>query len=333
MIELSELPEAWLQCIEAIRPALVLAPRSYLEDVRERLAMADIIGAVESGNTPTIFDWIVRLLARQGIGNHAAEVFLARNGSPSFDEIADLLARGARCPRLRCRWSFEDCGYRRSAETCSTPHHLVGCAVEQIPARKGALAEAAIGLWLFVRDCCDGDLVSWLDKRLAGANMPIGDPRRFARMRAAVLDPLVEIPGTGRKVWSMILAELLLGGDPDRPRWVEVGASFVAVDSLVHAYLHRTGLLRRLGADHLYGPACYGPDGCSKIIELLASLIDAREFDASFPACFPRWIQFAIWWFCAADGWSICNGTKIDDETGCRQQFCPAFGHCARLPN
>ena len=332
MIELSELPEAWLRCMEAIRPALVLAPRSYLGNVKERLAEAGVIAAVASRDTPVIFDWIVRLLARQGISNHAAEVFLERNGSPTFLDIADHMSKDARCSRLRCHWSFEGCGYRHSTGFCSTPHHQLGCPVTVIPARKGALAEAAIGLWLFVRDVCGGDFVSWIDDRLVAADPGLDAPERGLMMRAALLEPLTNVVGTGPKVWSMILAELLLGGDAARERWVTTGASFVAVDSLVHAYLHRTGILERLDAAHRYGSACFAPGGCTEVIAALADRIDAREFDPGAPAVFPRWVQSAIWSFCAADGWSVCNGTKIDDAVGCEQRFCPAFRHCSRLP-
>jgi hypothetical protein len=34
----------------------------------------------------------------------------------------------------------------------------------------------------------------------------------------------------------------------------------IAVDTLVHNFLHRTGILHRLDASHAYGPACY--HGC-----------------------------------------------------------------------
>ena len=237
-----------------------------------------------------------------------------------------------RCPRLRNYWTYASCGYRRSTGTCNTLHHLVGCPVAEIPARKGALAEAAIAFWLFIRDVCGDDLVGWIDDRLAGADPGVGESYRAERMRGAVLDPLTNIVGTGPKVWSMILAELLLGADPSRERWVKAGASFAAVDSLVHAYLHRTGILRRLDAEHRYGAGCYAPGGCAEVVTVLADCIDAREFNADVPACFPRWVQFAVWWFCAADGLSICNGAKIDDRVGCRQRFCPAFAACDRLP-
>jgi hypothetical protein len=58
--------------------------------------------------------------------------------------------------------------------------------------------------------------------------------------------------------------------------------------------MHRTGILRRLEADHAYGAACYRPGGCAEIIEGVASRIDARRFNPSFPAIFPYYVQIAI---------------------------------------
>ena len=138
--------------------------------------------------------------------------------------------------------------------------------------------------------------------------------------------------GISNKLWSMILSDLLLGGDPTREQWVTTGASFVAVDTLVHAFLHRTGILRRFDAEHAYGPACYAHGGCAAIIEGLAQSIDAREFNPEFPAVFPRFVQHAIWRFCAQDVLNVCNGNQIDDRERCRNWYCPAYPDCDRLP-
>ena len=178
---------------------------------------------------------------------------------------------------------------------------------------------------MFVHDVCGRDLVGWIDHRLETADPGLDHPSRAVQMREALLGPLVNIANTGRKLWSMILPELLLVGDPDRERWVTTGASFVAVDSLVHNHLHRTGILRRLGAEHPYGDACYRPGGCAKVIEHLARQADAREFNPSFPATFPRFVQHAIWLFCAAGGRDICNGNRVDDRSACRQHFAPSL--------
>jgi hypothetical protein len=172
---------------------------------------------------------------------------------------------------------------------------------------------------LFVRDVCGGDLVGWIDARIAASDPGPNVAKRATMMRASLLEPLANVPGIAPKLWSMILADLLLGGDPDRKRWVSVGASFVAVDTIVHAMLTRTGALHRLGATHPYGPACYAPGGCADVIAGLAGRLDAREFDASFPAFFPRLVEMAIWHFAAGLGLDICNGYRIDDRCNARR--------------
>ena len=81
----------------------------------------------------------------------------------------------------------------------------------------------------------------------------------------------------------MALSSLLLSAGKRRPLWLEVGATFVAVDTLVHNFLHRTGILRRLCADHPYGDRCYRPGGCADILGLLATNIDARAIQSGLP--------------------------------------------------
>jgi hypothetical protein len=129
----------------------------------------------------------------------------------------------------------------------------------------------------------------------------------------------------------MALSMLLLGIDRHRKRWLEVGASMVAVDSLVHNFLHRTGILQRLNAGHPYGPACYRSDGCSDIIALIADCIDARQFNSDYPKAFPRFVQSAIWRYCAQSQFNVCNGNRIDDSFSCNNQYCRVFDFCDRV--
>jgi hypothetical protein len=82
----------------------------------------------------------------------------------------------------------------------------------------------------------------------------------------------------------------------------------IAVDTLVHNFLHRTGILRTFRASHSYG-------GCFAVLDAIAHAVDASQFH---PACFPRFIQFAIWHFCAAHGRAVCNERNIDDTRRCQ---------------
>jgi len=145
----------------------------------------------------------------------------------------------------------------------------------------------------------------------------------------ALLEPLGHVYGVSNKVLAMALSDLLLASDAKRLTWIEAGAVMIAVDTLVHNFLHRTGILHDMRADHPYGPRCYAPGGCATIIERLAASIDARRFNPGFPANFPRFVQHAIWRFCAEAGLNRCNGRRIDDRAPCKQTDCPVFENCA----
>ena len=126
----------------------------------------------------------------------------------------------------------------------------------------------------------------------------------------------------------MSLSTLLLGAGPLKPNWPSVGAQMIAIDTLVHNFLHRTGILGRLGVEHAYGPRCYAEGGCSDILRLVSASIDARQFNPAFPADFPRFVQNAIWRFCAADALGICNGNMIDDRRPCQNVACRLYVTC-----
>lgn len=312
-------------------PALVLAPTGFVDDIAVRLAHAGIQDAVARRDSAPVFDWLMTLVALQGISDEVAFGWDERHGGVQWAQIDTELRAYPSCPRLRSYWHFEDCGYRKRLGTCAEPKHLPQCPLPHLNLRKGSLNQSAFHLALFIRDVCGGDLVGWLDARLAEADPGLGAPNRAAVLGIAVSAPLTGIHSTGPKLWPMMLGELLLVGDPDRERWVTAGAGQIAVDSLVHNFLHRTGTLRRCGAEHVYGPACYACDGCADILRAFSETVDARQFDPTYPAVFPRFLQHCLWRFCAADGLNICNGNRVDDRFPCWLKFCPAGPDCDRV--
>jgi hypothetical protein len=90
---------------------------------------------------------------------------------------------------------------------------------------------------------------------------------------------MTHIHGVSHKVLNMALSALLMTGDPQRERWQAAGRAMVVIDTLIHNWLHRTGILRKLGAAHPYGPSCYKPRGCANIIAKVADRIDTRHFN------------------------------------------------------
>jgi hypothetical protein len=304
---------------------------TLIDDARVNLAQKGVVAAVQRHDTRVIYDWLFDALSYQGVSDRIAYGYMEQHGRLRWRDIADALARFPSCPKLACCWSFEGCGYRKGAALCANPEHQPACPLPQHDLRNGRLNQTAYSLFLFMRDLADGDIVSWIDDRLASvAPRPISD--RPSRLRQTLLEPLGHVYGVSNKVLSMALSELLLAGDAKRPLWFEAGTVMIAVDTLVHNFLHRTGILRDFGADHPYGPRCYAPTGCAVIVERLAAGIDARQFNPSYPANFPRFVQHAIWRFCAEWGLNRCNGRRIDDRAPCRQADCPVFDGCARVP-
>jgi len=303
---------------------------SLLDDIRAALAAEGVRAAIRRRKTAPVFDWLIVALSYQGIADAIASDYMQRHGCVTWRAIKRKLRHGATCPKLNSYWQFYDCGYSKLRRTCAEPDHIGRCPLPSHDLRNGRLNQTAYALYLFIRDLADKDLIGWIDERLQSADMP-ADADRLARLRAAAIDPLRQVHGVSDKVLTMALSCLLLGDPQKRRRWVETGASMIAVDTLVHNFLHRTGILHRFRAGHAYGAACYRPGGCADIIAAVADRIDARAFNPAFPAVFPRFVQHAIWRYCAQEGFNICNGNHIDDRKSCDNVYCQIYNICDRI--
>ena len=179
--------------------------------------------------------------------------------------------------------------------------------------RNGSLAQAAAALYLFLRDVCGVT---------SSAGSTAGYPNPKNPMLPPIIDAMRHIHGASDKVLSLALVPLLLGGRPGDALWQAAGAELIVIDTLVHNWLHRTGILSDLDARHNYGPKCYAPNGCADILRQAALPIDTRRYSSDNPPTFPRLIQYAIWRFCAADAFDIwpCSGAG-----------CPIMRYCGRV--
>jgi hypothetical protein len=302
---------------------------SYLDDLHIGFGEAGITRAVRDHDTPALFAWLMETLSYQGIADEIASAYMEQYGTIRWSDIAAALARHPSCPKLGGYWRFYDCLYHKGVNTCAEPTHIGNCPLPRHPLRNGRLNQTAYSLFLFIRDVADGDLVEWIDRQLSAVDAY--GPDGAIHLREAIVSPLRNVYGVGDKVLAMALSLLLMGGGKDRPLWFDVGADLIAVDTLVHNFLHRTGILRRFSADHPYGAACYRPGGCAAIIRLIASHIDARQFNRAFPAAFPRFVQTAIWGYCAENGLHVCNGNSVDDTARCGNMHCQLFRSCDRI--
>lgn len=333
--------DPWAHALGVTRPALLLMPGAFRSKIEAQAAAAGIAAAVVAHDTAALFTWLNGLFVFQGVSDVIAAGYARRHGLPAWDDLASCLEhRLPACPHLATVEALAGCGYRKTARTCAAPHRLARCPLPRLPLRKGSLNQAAFGLYIFIRDHCPGgDFVAWLDAQLAAADIGArADPSvRAGALRECLLAPLVVVPGVSRKVWSLALATLLLGTAHTRPtrvlreRWIAAGSGLIVVDTLVHNHLTRTGVLRRLGCEHAYGPRCQAEDGCLGVLAGLAARIDARSFAPDLPAYCPRFVQHALWRFCSEAGWGICSGRRIARTTRCTQQQCPNYRDCDRL--
>jgi hypothetical protein len=241
---------------------------SFVNALQAELQQHGIVEAVDHHDTVTLFDWLASALSFQGISDRIAHEYMTRHSQATWNDIARNLTTAPPCPKLAGYWRFYNCRYHKGSGTCAEPEHLPGCPLPTYRLRNGRLNQTAYSLFLFIRDVAAGDLVGWIDARLAESDEP-NAPGRLARLRRALLSPLGEVYGVSDKVLSMTLSSLLLGAGQGRERWAEVGGSMIAVDTLVHNFLHRTGILGRLHAGHPYGPICYQWTGCVGVLVLL----------------------------------------------------------------
>jgi hypothetical protein len=301
-----------------------------MDEVRNQDSGLGITESIRRSDTPALFDWLVSALSYQGISDQVAEAYIEKYGSATWADIRAKLVQGTTCPKLKSYWHFHGCRYDKLSGTCAEPDHIETCPLPSHYLRNGRLNQMAYSLFLFIRDIADGDLVGWIDHRLQAADDP-ASANRLASLREALIRPLREVYGVSDKVLTMTLSGILLAAPKDWRLWIEVGASMIAIDTLVHNWLVRTGILHRFDAHHAYGMACYRPGGCASIVETAAGHIDARQFNPAFPRSFPRFVQHAIWRYCSQNGLDVCNGNRIDDRKSCRNVYCQIYNICDRI--
>jgi len=278
-----------------------------------------------------------------GVSDRIADKFLEEHGDITYLQITRKLnkyrkERGRICAKLQNFDSFSDCGYLKGyeegEETCNNPNMYGKCPLPTHPLRRGGLNRTAYSLYFFLRDLCQGDLISHIDQIIEShVNSPHEEPCSQAVREAGkeLIQSFSRVFGVGAKLANMTLADLLMVYKRN-PNWPLVGWSLVAVDSLVHNFLHRTGALRVYDCEHGYGgKSC--SDKCSQVIYSLAKEIDASEHNPKHPKCFPRFVQHSIWAFCSENGSNICNGNNIDDSGPCGMgEKCPVNEFCVKVP-
>src|SRR3569833_1093559 len=296
------------------RICLMAGSRTILEDVRKEAETTGVSAAIHNKDKAAIYDWLLTEFNFQGVSNHAAEVYLGKHGHVRWEDI-EHNSQNSQCEHLQDFRSLLHCRYDKISFTCSEPELIGTCPLPAHRLRNGRLNRTAYSLYRFIQDHADGNIDTWIDQRLA---------RRFASSparQASLIEPMRDIYGVSDKVLTMSLSILLMGVGILRPRWFAAGKVMIAVDTLIHNMFCRTGLLYEYGKPHAYGAACYRPGGCADLIWNTAQDIDARLYNPSFPRLFPRFVQHALWRYCAQSELNISNGNRIEDSRPCDLQI------------
>lgn len=305
---------------------------SFLDDIRAQNSDSGISAAISRHDTATIFDWLMTSFSYQGISDQVARNYLAEHGNTSWANIERSLESSQRCTKLRNYWNYSECRYDKGSSTCSQPDFYADCAVPRHRLRNGRLNQTSYSFFLFVRDIAKTDLVHWIDERLRDpTNNHLTSSEIATERQERLIGPLRNVYGVSDKILTMSLSGLLMGAPAYRESWRQTGIGMIAIDTLVHNFLHRTGILHGCGKPHVYGSACYTAGGCASIVRDIAAHIDATSFNNEFPRTFPRFVQHAIWRFCAGDALNVCNGNKIDDRNSCENRFCQLSRKCQKF--
>ncbi|MBX3121592.1 MAG: hypothetical protein KF854_00860 [Nitrospira sp.] len=281
--------------------------------------------AIQTHDNAVLYDWFMKTFSYQGLSDRSVNGYISQHGNATFEEVGRSLSQ-ASCDKLRGFWSFNGCGYQKLTRYCSCQPEIHRCPLPDLPLRNGRLNQLAFSLYFFIRDVAGGDLVQYLDKAVS----EVADAPSSRSIHKALVAPWRSVYGISDKVIAMALTTLLMSAPPKKSNWLRAGRQLIVVDSLVHNFLHRTGALSTVGAMHPYGAKCYAPGGCFDVIDVLANAVDARRFNTEFPSHFPRFVQLAIWRFCAQGIFNICNGNQIDDRKRCSERDCFLRETCGR---
>lgn len=320
--------------IELVSRVCELSTDVVADALEETAWPREILRADTSNRIKTrlLFEPLMECFSYQGIGNGIVTGYIEEHGTVSYFQIARKLKGHQKkylklCSKLKDFESFKDCGYRKEKFRCNNPRMLSRCPVRTHDLLKGVLNIKAYSFFFYLRDVCQGDLIGRIDGII---NRHCRDSGEIDTNQAKdeLVNDLKLVFGVGDKLANMTL-NYLLCADPENLIWVKVGQAMVAVDSLVHNFLHRTGILRFYQADHPYGQACSRL--CNQVLANIIDKIDASSFNPDYPKYFPRFVQFSIWRFCSLNVHNICNGFRIDDSKSCEQEDCPVFSLCDRI--
>jgi hypothetical protein len=77
--------------------AIVLASDQLysVAGLHDQLQREGLAWAVETHNTPELYEWLLTVLSFQGVSDSAARTYMREHGTPSWEQMESLLAESS----------------------------------------------------------------------------------------------------------------------------------------------------------------------------------------------------------------------------------------------
>ena len=121
----------------------------------------------------------------------------------------------------------------------------------------------------------------------------------MSELREALIEPLREVYGVSDKVLTMTLSCILLAAPKRLHLWHEVGASMIAIDTLVHNFLVRTGILNRIRGQSFVWRSLLPGRRLRRHYRYRGPADRCPTVQSRLSAAVGRFVQHAIWRYCA----------------------------------
>ena len=141
-------------------------------DLIEEFCDQGLGAAIERHDSAVLFDRLMFDFSFQGISDEIAVSYMRRHGRATWRSVRKNLAKQpANLPKAEVLLAFLR-RYEKTSRTCAEPDHIATCPLPTHRLRNGHLNQIGYGLYLFIRDVAEGDLVGWIDDRLGDARSP-----------------------------------------------------------------------------------------------------------------------------------------------------------------
>jgi hypothetical protein len=203
-----------------------------------------------------LYQYLLEAFLLSGGGDQSNYSYYAKQRvKPTFNRVKHAV-KAAQCPRLVTFETFKGCRYRKTTNKCNEPAFLGACPLPAFDMKRGSLNHMAFSLYLFLRDICRRDFYAHVTEHFGQGHLADGSINELLQ---GFIEKVTSIANVGPKLAHMALSGLFLTRYPSWD-YHRVGLHMIAVDSLVHNFLHRTGMARRIPGDpEIWDAAPPGP--------------------------------------------------------------------------